>query len=89
MIVAAFNKNGVAVFRWGPTNPFNYDDFVVDFGPGTPEVRKPYRNMPRTQGRAEGHARVKYSFSVRGCDDNLIGSTCRQGWTIPVSVQGG
>src|SRR5262245_54216841 len=47
MIVAAFDKNGVAVFRWGPTNPFNYDYFVVDFGPGTPEVRAPYKNGPR------------------------------------------
>ncbi|MEW9531083.1 LGFP repeat-containing protein [Microbispora sp. NPDC049125] len=29
MIVAAYAVNGKAVFRWGPTTPFNYDYFRV------------------------------------------------------------
>ncbi|GAA0359619.1 hypothetical protein GCM10009530_06180 [Microbispora corallina] len=106
MIVAAYEANGKAVFRWGPTTPFNYDYWRVYW------TADPTQNLPsslaliyptytvksgsRTSGKvthsrpsgvtnSNGYAST-YTFWVKGCDSKVLGDTCRQGYTLPVSV---
>ncbi|WP_433430565.1 LGFP repeat-containing protein [Nonomuraea sp. CA-141351] len=103
MIVAAYESNGKAVFRWGPTNPFNYDYWRIHWKAspniglvGFPSHDVTTRTSSRTAGKVVGYPpagvtnssgySATYTFWVEGCDDKLTGDTCRQGWTIPVSV---
>ncbi|MBE3009410.1 hypothetical protein IL992_09385 [Microbispora sp. NEAU-D428] len=106
MIVAAYEQNGKAVFRWGPTTPFNYDYWRVYWKAdparnlGDETLRYPtytVRTGSRTSGKmvhnrptgfinSEGYAST-YTFWVRGCDSKVLSDTCRQGYTLPVSVK--
>ncbi|GAB1818087.1 LGFP repeat-containing protein [Herbidospora sp. RD11066] len=105
MIVAAYRQNGKAVFRWGPTNPFNYDYWRVYWNANPPgdlgglALQYPsYRTKSgsRTSGRVthpvpagqitSGGYAARFTFWVKGCDGGLLSDTCRQGYTIPVSV---
>ncbi|GIH26303.1 hypothetical protein Aph01nite_46130 [Acrocarpospora phusangensis] len=89
MIVAAFQKNKQAVFRWGPTDPFHYEYFQVtgDLSNGGTVLGTP---MPGgTSGRYAVNVGkgLKITFWVHGCDEVFpVRKVCRQGWTLPVSV---
>ncbi|MFI6743797.1 LGFP repeat-containing protein [Nonomuraea sp. NPDC050451] len=103
MIVAAYESNGKAVFRWGPTSPFNYDYWRIHWTAspnigliGFPGHDVTVRTSSRTAGKITGYPpagvtnsagyHATYTFWIQGCDDKLTGDTCRQGYTIPVSV---
>jgi hypothetical protein len=103
MIAAAYVSNGKAIFRWGPSNPFNYDYWRIHWTSspnigliGLPGHDVTVRPASRTAGKVSGYApggvtnssgyAATYTFWVEGCDDKITGDTCRQGYTIPVSV---
>ncbi|GAA0402254.1 hypothetical protein GCM10009530_62720 [Microbispora corallina] len=93
MVVAAYQEADGAVVEWGPTRPrFDYDRFLVRWdGDGTDPQQRTV-----TGSRVSGRLRVgllpewkPITFMVEGCDKGglLSGSTCRQKWTIPVTVR--
>jgi hypothetical protein len=102
MIVAAYKVNGHAVFRWGPSTPFNYDYWHIAWKQNPvviSDIRYPNAdtvNAPRTSGRFVVYPpsnvtnsngyATTVTFWVMGCDDHITGDTCRQGYTLPVST---
>ncbi|MEU7748866.1 hypothetical protein [Nonomuraea sp. NPDC049158] len=91
MVVAAYQQEGQAVFEWGPSKPrFDYDAFLVRWDSDG-------RNLGQQEikgSRISGKIRVglppewgPITFVVEGCDKNVTGSHCKQGWTIPVGFK--
>ena len=98
MVVAGYIDNaGTLVVVWFITDRFTYDRFIVrstrldqhDFtDPGADTDQLDVGVVGAMKGRALFHGPLKgiYSIIVEGCDDKLFGSSCKQGWSNPVSV---
>jgi uncharacterized protein YodC (DUF2158 family) len=91
MTVAAYQVSDDLVVHWGSTSPFNYDKFIVRWsreGGGASQA-----DVSQYISRTDGFFTLRapdpgtYAFSVEGCDTSaLSGSTCRQGFTAPVTA---
>ena len=95
MVVAAYQvENDVAV-EWGPTDPFSYDKFNVLWNKDGQKITQNEIDKPAyiltdfNHGidRVRGVGPGAYTVSVEGCDNGALGSTCRQGFTFPLTVQ--
>jgi hypothetical protein len=101
MTIAAYQVESDIAVEWGPTDPFHYDDFNVlwtkDGIVGPQREVDPYLDAngspiypgPNNHGifSIPGVGPGKYSIQVEGCDKGTFGSTCRQSWTVPVTVE--
>ncbi|WP_214323064.1 LGFP repeat-containing protein [Nonomuraea sediminis] len=88
MVVAAYQQEGQAVFEWGPSQPrFDYDVFIVRWDSNGRNLGQREIKGSRTSGKIRVGLPPNWgpiTFVVEGCDTGIGGSTCRQGWTIPV-----
>jgi len=80
------------VVAWQDTSPFNYDFFIVrwdkDGGHDEGDGQVNVQGETRTRGSfvyRNADPAINYTFYIEGCDD-LGNSTCRQGWSNPVST---
>lgn len=102
MIVAAYKRGKSIAVNWRRTTPYAYSFFLVrwdlnDVNLGQQKVepgRTPVGLIPHPSDRGwftMNPAKAgRYTFRVEGCDTQRFGgSKCRQGWTVPVSVQTG
>jgi uncharacterized protein YodC (DUF2158 family) len=90
MAVAIYYENEQIFLDWGSSAPFSYDKWIV-------RIDRDGQNILQTDtgARLGGHwsmsvsdhmdAPHQYTAIVEGCDTGGR-STCRQGWTIPVTV---
>lgn len=87
MVVAVWSISTRVFVDWGPTDPLNYDFFIVRWDRNGQNVGQiDIENGPRTYGSFSFDAAEGWSsVVVEGCDDGTFGSTCRQGWTAPAA----
>lgn len=80
--------------EWGDTFPFSYDKFIIRVNGDQADVTQDgasnltslsswYPYNPQAPSLPVG---ATYTAIVEGCDTSAGGSTCKQGWTLPVSV---
>lgn len=95
-----YRSGSHVVFKWGPTDPFNYDKFIVRWtiNNGAANQRdidgqgQSDSNYTSRASRTDGTFtlslgdRDSVSFIVEGADKETFGSRARQGWTTPVWV---
>jgi hypothetical protein len=91
MTVAAYQQGDQLVVDWGPSTPFSYDKWIVRVdrdGQNILQTDSGFRSGGLWSMSVADHmdALHKYTVIVEGCDTGGGGSTCRQGWTVPVSV---
>jgi hypothetical protein len=81
MVVTAYEKDHVAVFEWGPTDPFNYDFFIVRWSMtgGLPIPPNAQEDVPQN---APGRTRTTGFFHVP-LPNNVTSSS--DGHTVGVS----
>jgi hypothetical protein len=98
MVVSGMKYAGGIWYRFGYTDPFNYDSWLIRIthnGVTAPQLEcyagsNPYGGFcTRTSGgmsfglAGPGH----YQIIVEGCDVSGTGShTCNQGWTLPMDL---
>ena len=81
-------KNRI-VFDWGPTDPFNYDKFLVRWDKDSQNLGQDDVTGNRTRGRWSTAVRNAglYKIYVEGCHNGILSSaTCEQGWSKPVDL---
>jgi hypothetical protein len=94
MVVALYQQGSQLVLDWGDTFPFNYDKFIVNLS-GYPQLDYSDSSGKISAGRlivpddfpgvVPSPSKGSYWASVEGCDTGG-GSTCRQRWTVPVTM---
>jgi hypothetical protein len=85
MTVAVYQQGADVILEWGDTLPWSYDKFIVRWDKNNINVGQ--RDVPNgfhTRGLwfLPPSEAGTYSIIVEGCG----GSTCNQGWTVPVSI---
>jgi len=93
-VLVAYAQDGTVYFNWGPTDPYNYDKWIVRYDRnginiGQDDVCEPPSCLSHlTMGywsRNLGPGR--YRLVVEGCDEGSTGdNTCRQGWSQSVEL---
>ena len=92
-IVYARN-DGILHFVWGPTNPFNYDMWIVRYDRdgtniGQDDVCRGPDCLKHSTGwwwsRGDLGSGL-FRLIVQGCDEGNFSTTCNQGWSLPVFV---
>jgi hypothetical protein len=100
LTVAAYQVESDVAVEWGPTDPFSYDKFNVlwnkdgqtivqnEVDPSKDYYGTRVYSGPNNHGidRVRGVGPGAYTVSVEGCDNGTFGSTCRQGFTFPLTV---
>ena len=89
MTLAAWQAGDSIMLKWGPTDPFHYDKFLVRY-----DFNGANLGQDDWAGGNQGEYQLnvthpgRYRLVVEGCDDGgvLSGSECRQGWTVPIHV---
>src|SRR6266568_7459344 len=90
MVVAAYQAENSIIVNWSDSSPFNYDFFIVRWDKDGRNVNQ--IDVRQYIDRSAGFFHIPsplpgdYSILVEGCDDHLSGSSCKQGWTVPVHV---
>jgi len=103
MVVAVYQQDNNIVVDWGPTLPYHYNFWIARWDKdgqnvGQQDICKSGEpacqfvtptggtwNVPLSDAdRAAAHT---YTVVIEGCDEATFGSDCKQGWTIPASVQ--
>ncbi|MCP2327039.1 hypothetical protein HDA40_005546 [Hamadaea flava] len=103
MLTWAYRDGNDVIFGWGPTDPYNYDLFIVRYStnrglPVPPDYQIEITDGPRTAGQIVvprpmdwigGDGRTAgWSFIVEGADRSALrGTTAIQGWTIPLNIR--
>src|ERR1700730_5490640 len=91
MLVAAYQQDDNLIVNWSDTAPFNYDKFIVRWD--LEGVNVGQFDVDSYIDRTNGFSRIRpllpgrYTVMVEGCDIGTGGSTCRQGFTVPVNAQ--
>jgi len=92
-VQALWRQNGELRFTWGPTNPLNYDRWLLNVRRNGQDVGldREFISYDTGQvGRYGGGITVPtagagyYRVTVEGCDYSSGSHTCRQGWTNPL-----
>lgn len=98
--LAVYQVESDIAVEWGPTDPFSYDDFNLLWskdGIPAPQVQvgqyrdpllRPIYPGPNNGGiySIRGVGPGAYTVTIEGCDVGDSGSSCKQGWTQPVTV---
>jgi hypothetical protein len=88
LTLAVYQKDRSVVAEWGPTNPFNYEKFIVRLDRdgqniGQQDIGEGTAGSWSTPVDADG----SYTVFVEGCDEDLLGDTeCPQSFAIPATV---
>lgn len=93
MTVAFYQEGNKLRLDWGDSFPFSYDKFIVringdqfDQTPNDGHISGSWLKYPWKDKAPDPIVNTNYTAIVEGCDVSASGSTCRQRWTIPVSV---
>src|SRR5262245_27592997 len=85
-----FDAPPVLRLHWAYTRPFHYDKFIVRVLKNSILLWQSDVYGMQDSGFWQSPVHVDaglYNVIVEGCDDHgICGSTCRQGWSLPVSV---
>ena len=102
MLVRAFENGGMIAFEWGPTDPFNYDRFIVRWAVSgaaapIPNAQEDVHPEGRGRTRTTGYFHVPFPNDMRGGDGRVGVSFivegyddnggARQGWTCPIQCR--
>ena len=93
VIVSRAQRDGVGVQSDGSDNPQVGSSpgdvvFQVSVAPHGFDGEDSGYSYPRTQGALQYQVigPGRWLFKVEGCDTGTFGSSCRQGWTVPVAI---
>jgi uncharacterized protein YodC (DUF2158 family) len=91
MVVAVYQRGDYVVVDWGDSSPFHYDKWLTrwDFKGTFHDQPDDITDQAPASGTYSRYWASPGTLTVRleGCDSHDLGSsTCRQGWTIPASV---
>jgi LGFP repeat-containing protein len=91
MVLAMYYIADHVFVKWKPTDPLSYDFFIARWDLNGQNVgQRDIKCCSRTEGSFDFTSGPGWSsFVVEGCDSGTFGSTCRQGWTIPVGANVG
>ncbi len=91
MVVAGYQQDDNLILDWGDTAPFDYDKFIVRWDRDRRNIGQSdvSEYIDRTNGffRIQAPLPARYSLVVEGCKTGIGGSTCQEGWTVPVDVE--
>jgi hypothetical protein len=101
MLIRAFVKDGKIVFEWGPSDPFNYDRWIVRWSvaggtPVAPNAQEDVYLDGRGRDRMNGYFHWPMPDNVIGSDGRRVGVSfvvegydgeARQSWTCPIFVR--
>jgi hypothetical protein len=89
MTLAAWQAGDSIMLRWGPTDPYSYDKFLVRYNfNGANLGQEDWAGGKGGEFQLNVARPGRYTLAVEGCDEGgaFSGSTCRQGWAVPIHV---